>query len=363
MQAIPDVILVGGFLGAGKTTLVAEMVRRFSARGLRVGVVTNDQAAGLVDTPYLGAQGARVNEVAGGCFCCCFNDFMARLGDLQQESPAEVLIGEPVGSCTDLAATVVRPLQQLYADRFRTAPYSVLVDPLRWRQSLTAAQWPLTEQTLYLYRLQIDEADAIVLSKCDLLGAQERQALLQELARIYPGRPIFAISALTGEGVGAWLAHVLSHSAAGQQRIDVDYDRYAQGEADLGWLNLTATLTSAGACEWAAFCSGFLASLRKACQDHTIEIAHAKLMLIGDGQFVLGNLSALAATPTVGGVIHPLVHQVSLTLNLRAAAAPEGLTSVALATLDQARPPTATLDVLHHACFRPGRPSPTHRAV
>lgn len=364
---VPHLILVGGFLGAGKTTLVAQMVQRLASRNLRVGVVTNDQAADLVDTGYLHIEGAQVREVAGGCFCCCFNDFMARLNDLQHDSPADILIGEPVGSCTDLAATVVRPLQQLYADRFRTAPYSVLVDPLRWRQSHRLADWPLPQQALYIYRLQIDEADAILLNKTDLLSGQECRTLVQELSRIYPGRPIFVISALTGEGVDEWLAHVLPRGisgsadvSAGTHRIDVDYDRYAQGEADLGWLNLTATLTSVSQQDWSAFCARLLSSLRETCQRRRIEVAHAKLILTAGTQYVLGNLSASASAPVVRGTLPADVREVSFTLNLRAAAAPEEIEPIALYLLKQSLPPAVSFTLLHHACFRPGRPNPTH---
>ena len=361
---MPDLILVGGFLGAGKTTLVAEMVRRLSSRGQRVGVVTNDQAADLVDTGYLDAlhtQDTRIAEVAGGCFCCCFNDFLSRLTDLQHDTPADILIGEPVGSCTDLAATVVRPLQQLYADRFRTAPYSVLVDPLRWRQSHSLSQWPLPEQALYIYRLQIEEADAIVLNKSDLLDEKERQHLIRELAKTYPARPIFPISALTGEGVEPWLAHVLAYpEIAGKQRINVDYDRYAQGEADLGWLNLTAILASIDPQDWTDFCQRLLTTLRDTFHARAIEIAHAKLILTGGEQFLLGNLSSLSAAPTICGMLHPLIGQAALTLNIRAAATPEDLQPLALSILEQAARPGLTLAVQHQACFRPGRPNPTH---
>lgn len=67
----PRLVLVGGFLGAGKTTLIGWVVDRLMTRGVGCGVVTNDQAAGLVDTMLMVAVGAEsVAEVAGGCFCC-----------------------------------------------------------------------------------------------------------------------------------------------------------------------------------------------------------------------------------------------------------------------------------------------------
>lgn len=40
----------GGFLGAGKTTAVGKLAGRLTEKGLRVGLITNDQGRNLVDT-------------------------------------------------------------------------------------------------------------------------------------------------------------------------------------------------------------------------------------------------------------------------------------------------------------------------
>ena len=50
-------IMIGGFLGAGKTTTVGRLAKHLSDQGLRVGLITNDQAGGLVDTKLLRGQG------------------------------------------------------------------------------------------------------------------------------------------------------------------------------------------------------------------------------------------------------------------------------------------------------------------
>ncbi len=50
-------VMVGGFLGAGKTTTLTRLARHYVARGQRIGLVTNDQAQDLVDTNSLRAQG------------------------------------------------------------------------------------------------------------------------------------------------------------------------------------------------------------------------------------------------------------------------------------------------------------------
>ena len=124
-------IMIGGFLGAGKTTAVGKLAERLSAQGLRVGLITNDQGRNLVDTAMLRSQGFATEEIPGGCFCCRFNSLVDAATRLTGQSRPEVFIAEPVGSCTDLVATVTYPLRRLYGDSFTVAPVSVLVDPIR----------------------------------------------------------------------------------------------------------------------------------------------------------------------------------------------------------------------------------------
>jgi G3E family GTPase len=168
-------IIIGGFLGAGKTTLVARAAERLVRRGARVGLITNDQAANLVDTAVLQAAESPVCEVSGGCFCCRFEDLVAVMDRLMAQSQPDVLMGEPVGSCTDLSATVLQPIKDRYRDRFRVVPFSVLVDvkQVRTLEKLRASldqgdSSSFPESVLYIYRKQLEEADVIVLNKADL---------------------------------------------------------------------------------------------------------------------------------------------------------------------------------------------------
>src|SRR5262245_25623860 len=122
-------VMVGGFLGAGKTTALSRLARMAIEKGQRVGVVTNDQAHDLVDTNMFRGQGLAVEEVPGACFCCRFDDLVSRVGSLEDSEKPDVIFAEPVGSCTDLVATVIQPLKDLYRGRFEVAPYAVLFKP------------------------------------------------------------------------------------------------------------------------------------------------------------------------------------------------------------------------------------------
>src|ERR1043166_4619423 len=155
-------IMIGGFLGAGKTTSVARLAERLTRRGLRVGLITNDQGTELVDTAMLRSRGFATEEIPGGCFCCRFNSLLDAARKLTAESRPDVFIAEPVGSCTDLVATVTYPLRRMYGANFVISPLSVLVDPIRALRVLGFEQGGrFSEKVLYIYRKQLEEADLL----------------------------------------------------------------------------------------------------------------------------------------------------------------------------------------------------------
>lgn len=101
-----DLILIGGFLGAGKTTFLQEASKYLAMNDKKVGLITNDQATALVDTVFLSDGNANVVEVSGSCFCCNYNGFMDAVASLRAKG-LNMIIAEPVGSCTDLSATIM----------------------------------------------------------------------------------------------------------------------------------------------------------------------------------------------------------------------------------------------------------------
>ena len=162
-------IMIGGFLGAGKTTCVAALAQHLTEAGRTVGLITNDQGRELVDTAMLRAKGFATEEIPGGCFCCRFNSLVDAANKLTEQSRPDVFIAEPVGSCTDLVATVTYPLRRIYGGDFSIAPLSVLVDPIRASRIFGLSEGGnFSEKVIYIYRKQLEEADFIVINKTDL---------------------------------------------------------------------------------------------------------------------------------------------------------------------------------------------------
>ena len=209
-------IMIGGFLGAGKTTAVLKLARHLRERGQRVGLITNDQGSELVDTAMLASHGFPVEEIAGGCFCCRFNSLVEAAQKLGTATRPDVFIAEPVGSCTDLVATVSYPLRRIYGEDYTIAPLSVLIDPVRAERVLGLAQGgKFSEKVLYIYRKQLEEADLIVINKRDLapyvgasLDVMRRDATTQR------GERPFLITSMRDPGdrrmLSDWLLRELS---------------------------------------------------------------------------------------------------------------------------------------------------------
>ena len=207
-------IMIGGFLGAGKTTAVGQLARYAKDKGLRVGLISNDQSSGLVDTTLLRSQGFPVAEIAGGCFCCRFNSLLEAANQLTDESKPDVIIGEPVGSCTDLVATVSYPLRRIYGDQFTTAPLSVLVDPLRCARIMGLEPGrSFSPKVAYVYRKQLQEAGMIVVNKCDTITDAQQAQLVDALRAEFGQADIQCCSALRGDGLDSWFARLFEDEA------------------------------------------------------------------------------------------------------------------------------------------------------
>jgi Ni2+-binding GTPase involved in maturation of urease and hydrogenase len=328
--------IVGGYLGAGKTTLILRAAAILRSRGKRVAVVLNDQDSGLVDTRLVEARGVPAREVAGGCFCCRFGDLIDAADQLRAWNP-DVIFAEPAGSCIDLAATVLQPLKAYHGDVYRLAPLTVLVDPAR--------------EPDYLAQNQIEEADIVCSSKSDLFPLPP----LTEPRPSGSGHPFvdFRVSAVTGEGIEEWLEELFSgRRVPGARLLTVDYDRYAAEEAALGWLNLHANLhLREPKCP-----SCVVGPLLDDLDRELPAIAHLKIFDRAASGYVKAAITAKGQDPAVeGDLLADQECDHELVVNLRAPADPAELERVVQAAL---RRLPGDVEIRHCKAFRPALSAP-----
>lgn len=333
------IVPIGGFLGAGKTTLILSAARLLRQQGLKPAAILNDQGDELVDTVYARARDLDVSEVTGGCFCCRFSDFLDAAGELSRYAP-DVIFAEPVGSCTDLSATILQPLKSGYLDQYRLAPLTVLVDPGRATEE---ARDPHID---FLFERQIAEADLVAFSKCD------RYTSFPPLAE----KETRYLSAFDGRGVAAWLDEILSGTIpVGREILDIDYEEYARAEAALGWLNWSASIEVFPTLSPAHLVGPFLDDLQEAFA----EIVHLKVIDRTGRAYVKAAVTGRRDEPVAEGDLAASPESVhELCVNLRAALPAGELEARFRARLDKL-PGRRVEERLQ--CFSPAPPRPEHR--
>ncbi len=359
-------IFAGGFLGSGKTTALAALAKRLIERDLRVGIITNDQTENLVDTVIvkrlLSELGVPVEEVVKGCFCCKFDELLDHMERILAHNP-DVLMGEPVGSCTDFVAAVANPIKIGYREAFRFAPFSIMVDPDRVRELLlgeTDTSFP--EEVAYLFQKQMEEADIIALNKVDLLSEQEKERLLKALGEKFPDKNVTAISAKEGDGMDAWLEELLSGKPGANTVLrQIDYDRYATAEAVLGWLNAAVKVRASEPLVASDFARTLALKLQEAFKGREGEIGHLKFAITSGGKVLWGNVTRLAAEPSISGEQLGELSQGSLILNARVRLDPEDLEATVRETLKRIGEETdVTFEIEDLQCFSPAYPEPPY---
>ena len=356
-------VMVGGFLGAGKTTTIARLARHYVDCGLKVGLVTNDQAYDLVDTHSLRAQGFDVGEVPGACFCCKFNDLVETASKLSEAAQPDVIVAEPVGSCTDLVATVVEPLKHLFDAEYETAPFAVLLKPEHGQKILGGSNdVGFSPKAAYIFLKQIEEADVVVINKIDKLSDEERQRLLALVQDRFPGKEVLAMSARSGQGFDELVSALARPTPARERTMDVDYDTYAEGEAELGWLNCTATYTAEDAFALDELLLNLIGRLRVSLESQAAEPAHLKVLGLAEGETGIANLVGSGVEAELSLASHVRCRRAELIINARVATDPDRLTElVEIEARNLAAERGLECEIGNVQSFRPGRPVPTHR--
>ena len=181
------VLLVTGFLGAGKTTVVNHLLAH--AEGRRIAAVVNDFGAINIDAELIAGASDGVVSLANGCICCSLEgDLLRTLANLLRRDPQPEFIVIETSGVAD-PADIVRNL----------------MDPLIWQEApletvLCVLDATISMQTLNddaLVRSQLRAADVVALSKVDLADTESRAQLRDAIRALRPAAVV--VDAVQGE--------------------------------------------------------------------------------------------------------------------------------------------------------------------
>jgi G3E family GTPase len=164
------ILLVTGFLGAGKTTVVNHLLAH--AEGRRIAAVVNDFGAINIDAELIAGASDGVVSLANGCICCTLEgDLLRTLSTLLRRDPRPdyiVIETSGVADPSDIVRNLLDPVI------LREAPLETVL-------CVMDAGTPLSALEDALVRAQLRVADIVALSKLDLAdegaGARMREAI------------------------------------------------------------------------------------------------------------------------------------------------------------------------------------------
>jgi G3E family GTPase len=154
------VTVIGGYLGAGKTTLVNHLLR--NAGGRRLAILVNDFGDLPIDADLIEAKSEDLISIAGGCVCCSFgSDLMGALMKLAQRVPApDHVLLETSGVA--LPGSVARSVALIAACSIDGVVVLADAETVRERAADRYMGDTITRQ--------LAEADLVILNKTDLVG-------------------------------------------------------------------------------------------------------------------------------------------------------------------------------------------------
>ena len=214
----------------------------------------------------------------------------------------------------------------------------------------------------YIFRKQLEEADFLIINRLDELTVEQVNELTTLLQEQFPGRPIVRISARTGAGFDQLCDFLDQRGAFGQRVMELDYDVYAEGEAELGWLNSQVVVDAPHEFPLDNLLVDLIDRLRRRFDAVGAETAHLKSIGLWEGFYGVANLVSSFTPPELSLPSNCQVKQAHVVVNARVAIDPELLAQM---VRDEVAAAAAALTLTHRIetlqSFRPGRPVPTHR--
>lgn len=193
-----NVLIIGGFLGSGKTSLLLQLAGFLTGRSeagkASLVIIENEVGETSIDDKILKAEGLQVRELFSGCICCTLTtDLTVALQEIHEKYSPEWVIIEATGMA--YPHKIMETLST-YGKGIAGISSLVVVDAERWEE-LSAVVTGLVEG-------QIAKADFVLLNKIDCLEPLQVDEIEENVRGLNPGARFFQVSAHNGVDPQIW---------------------------------------------------------------------------------------------------------------------------------------------------------------
>ncbi len=311
-----QLLVIAGFLGAGKTSLLLEVAKHLSAAGRRIAIIENEIGKVGIDDKFLADRGLNIREIYGGCVCCTLAvNLLTTLKMLEEQVRPDVVIVEPSGVA---GPDSIRRSIAGYRGDLRASHLLVLFDAERFK-ALSVVAGPFVEAS-------INAADMLVVNKCDVVPGEQAAALIDRLCQLRPDVRALAVSVKTGrnlarliERLDARLAEVENTPTVGAASTDRDDDHHHHhpGEPIAEARQWTVPNHEALPADVLKdeVSSIIVEIARQIEREDGAVIGHVKCLIESDGQRCLLRTTTTARPPDIDGSLPASVTAAGITLN------------------------------------------------
>ena len=187
-----NIIVLGGFLGSGKTTFLLKLAHALIEQSAyegetKLAIIENEIGETGVDSSLINSGGLKTRDLFAGCACCSLKEeLVSTIMEIQHELHPETVLIEATG------VAIPDTIRMMIEERLHLPVYViVLVDGSRWFRILPVAG--------RLARGQLTGADMAVINKTDLLSQEEVEHAVAVLAEEVPGTRVAACSSISAE--------------------------------------------------------------------------------------------------------------------------------------------------------------------
>ncbi len=188
-----DLLLISGFLGSGKTTMILSTIDEIIKRKhKKVVVIVNDFGQIGIDGKVMEKYGLKVKEMPSGCICCTLgSDLLATLNNVQSSFNPDLVIIEPTGVADPIA---IHDTLKLYTGPIGATRIAIILDAVRYQVILKALNRPLMNQ--------LKAADVIIVNKMDGVDEKALTEVEKSIRDLGLSTKIIRASATNGTNIG-----------------------------------------------------------------------------------------------------------------------------------------------------------------
>ena len=188
-----DMIVVSGFLGSGKTTMILATIGKYiETTKKKVVIIVNDFGKIGIDGTVMKKYGLEVQDMPSGCICCTLGaDFLETVNTVASNFKPDLILVEPTGIADP--ANIIDTMKMYQGPK---------VDPIRIFVVVDAVRFPLIFKALAVpLRNQLNAADVIVINKIDESGPEAIRVVKASLEGLGIRKRMISTSAVTGENL------------------------------------------------------------------------------------------------------------------------------------------------------------------